>query len=201
MMTGTLSKIPALCLFLCLVTTPAMTEIKRKVHQDGSVEYYNREIKKQKLPATRYDGIIEKIAKQQEIDPYLVKCIIKIESNFNADAVSVAGAMGLMQLMQETARYYKVRDPLDPEENLYAGITHLRSLLEYFNQDVPLALAAYHAGMGRVKKNMSIPPIKSTVDYVNNVMKLYTGSKDYSDTVKVLYQKIEKDGTILIYSR
>ncbi|HOO72505.1 MAG TPA: lytic transglycosylase domain-containing protein [Spirochaetota bacterium] len=196
-----MSTLPLLCLLLCLVTAPAGAEIQKRVHRDGSVEYYNREIKRQKLPASSYDGIIEKIARQQGVDPYLVKCIIKIESNFNADAVSVAGAMGLMQLMQETARYYKVRDPLDPEENIHAGIKHLRSLLEYFNQDVPLALAAYHAGMGRVKKNMSIPPIKSTVDYVNNVMKLYSGNGDYSERVKVLYQKIEKDGTILIYSR
>ncbi len=179
----------------------ARGEIKKRVHGDGSVEYYNQATRARPLPPTIYDDLIATSAARANVDPFLVKCLIKVESDFVADAVSVAGAMGLMQLMQETARYYGVRDPLDPEENLRAGTAHLRALLDYFNQDAPLALAAYHAGLGRVKKKMSIPPIKSTIEYVNRVMKLYAGGDDYADRVKILYKRIEKDGTIHIYSR
>jgi soluble lytic murein transglycosylase-like protein len=109
--------------------------------------------------------------------------------------------MGLMQLMQETSRIYNVRDPFDPEENLNAGIKHMKGLLNYFNNDIPLALAAYHAGIGVVKKRMKVPPIKSTIAYVKKIMKLYRGNNDPVKKVKKLYKRIEKDGTILIYSR
>ena len=84
-----------------------------------------------------------------------------------------------------------------------AGIRHLKSLLGYFKNDVPLSLAAYHAGIGRVKKRMALPPIQSTIDYVNTIMYLYTGEKkSYSETaVRRLYKRIESDGTIVIYSK
>ena len=83
-----------------------------------------------------------------------------------------------------------------------AGTRHLKSLLDYFNDNVPLALAAYHAGLGRVKKNMKVPPIKSTIAYVDRVMYFYTG-KNYSSDKKIkrLYKKINEDGMIEIYSR
>ena len=182
---------------------PLGAEVRTRTHPDGSIEYYNTTAtaKKPALPQTKYDAMIESAARKGGVDPYLIKCIVKVESDFNADAVSVAGAMGLMQLMQDTARYYKVRDPLDPAENLRVGVAHIRSLLDSFGNDVALALAAYHAGAGRVKKRMAVPPIKSTVDYVNTVMALYAGGGDYSDRVRMLYRKIDKDGTIQIYSR
>lgn len=184
-------------------------EIRTRVLPDGSVEYYNSQsysrygtgAKKRTLPPSKYDALIESAARKGGVDPYLIKCIIKVESDFNADAVSVAGAMGLMQLMQDTAKYYNVRDPLDPGENLRAGVAHIRELLNSFKDDVPLALAAYHAGASRVKKRMAVPPIKSTVAYVNTVMALYAGGGDYTEQVKMLYKKIDKDGTIQIYSR
>jgi len=145
--------------------------------------------------------MINRISREEKLDPYLIKCIIKVESNFQPDAVSVAGAMGLMQLMQATARLYNVNDPLNPEENLKAGIKHFNSLMNYFNSDIPLALAAYHAGLGRVRKNMAVPPIKSTINYVNRIMFLYNGTRKNSDKVKRLYKRIDRDGTIHIYSR
>jgi soluble lytic murein transglycosylase-like protein len=139
--------------------------------------------------------------REKGIDPYLVKCIIKVESNFNPKALSVAGAMGLMQIMQETGRAYELEDPFDPEENLRVGITHFASLYTYFDKKIPLTLAAYHAGLGRVKKRMAVPPIKSTIDYVNRIMYYYSGKKDYSQDVKKLYTRIDKEGTIHIYSK
>ncbi|MBN2080541.1 MAG: lytic transglycosylase domain-containing protein [Spirochaetes bacterium] len=200
----------ALTAILLSYPAPGDAKIHRRVHADGTVEYYNRPAPPPRLPSparrvlsSRFDGLIEGIAAKQGVDPHLVKCVVRVESDFNPDAVSSAGAMGLMQIMQETADHYSLEDPFDPEKNLDTGIRHLKYLLNYFKNDVPLALAAYHAGIGRVKKNMSLPPIRATIDYVNAVMFLYTGKKDsYSArAVKRLYQRIEKDGTILIYSR
>ncbi|MCU0847242.1 MAG: lytic transglycosylase domain-containing protein [Spirochaetes bacterium] len=180
--------------------------IYKKISGDGSVEYYNKneEVKPRKpvsIQKTVYDEMIDRISTEVGLDPFLVKCIIKIESDFNPDAVSTSGAMGLMQLMQDTAKIYGVRDPLDPIENLKAGTRHFKTLMKYFKDDIPLALAAYHAGLGRVSKNNSIPPIKATIDYVNAIMTLYGREGNYTPSIKKLYKKIEKDGSILIYSR
>jgi soluble lytic murein transglycosylase-like protein len=182
------------------------SEIKKQVLNDGTVQYYNNtgEIQTNKKHdfKSQYNDLIETISRNEGLDPYLVKCIIKVESNFKADAVSVAGAMGLMQIMQEIARYYNLKDPLDPKENLTAGTKHFKSLLNFFQNDITLAVAAYHAGLGRVKKNMKVPPIQATVDYVNDVMFLYTGKKENSlEKVKKLYKRINSEGVIELYNK
>ena len=193
------------CFVFFFKTDILRSEIGKRVLNDGTVEYFNTDeipqpVKKQKFNS-RYDGLIESIAKQNGIDPYLVKCIIKVESGFKADAVSVAGAMGLMQIMQEIVRYYDVKDPFDPEENLSAGIRHLKFLMDFFKNDIVLSIAAYHAGLGRVKEKMKIPPVQSTVDYVDNVMLLYTGKKNNNgDKVSALYKRINSEGVIEIYN-
>jgi soluble lytic murein transglycosylase-like protein len=181
-------------------------EIKKQLLKDGTVSYYNNseELKTAKRIdfKSQYNNMIESISSTEGVDPYLVKCIVKVESDFKADAVSVAGAMGLMQIMQEIARYYNIKDPLDPKENLTAGIKHLKSLLNYFQSDVSLAVAGYHAGLGRVKKDMKIPPIQATVDYVNNVMHLYNGKKENNlEKIKKLYKRINSEGVIEIYNK
>lgn len=127
----------------------------------------------------RFDRLIDKYAASRNVDPFLVKCVIKVESDFNPNAVSVAGAAGLMQLMQETAWSYGVKNRTDPESNIRAGVSHLTSLLSSFHGDVALALAAYHAGGSRVKKRMAVPQIRATIDYVNLIMFYYTGIPDY----------------------
>lgn len=183
----------------------AESKIYKRIGKDGTVYYSNKKdrknLKKRKFGNNVYMNLIENISKENGVDPYLISCIIKVESDFVPDAVSQAGAMGLMQLMQETARIYNVKDPLDPEENLKAGIRHMKILLDYFKNDVPLALAAYHAGIGAVKKGMKLPPIKSTIAYVKKIMKLYKGDYHPEKKINKLYKKIEKDGTILIYSK
>jgi soluble lytic murein transglycosylase-like protein len=143
-----------------------------------------------------YDVFIERYSAKYSVDPFLVKCIIKVESDFNPNAVSSAGAVGLMQLMQETARDYGVTNRTDPELNIRAGIQHLAFLLRECEGEVPLAVAAYHAGLGRVKRNHAVPPIQSTIEYVNMVMTWYAGEADYSSYVKRLYKIISSDGTI-----
>lgn len=193
---------------LCAV--PVSAKIYQRSNPDGSIEYYNKnERAPQRITGTprglssKHDAMIDRLSEKHGVNPRLIKCIIRVESDFNAEAVSPAGAMGLMQLMKETADYYSLRDPFNPEMNVDAGIRHLKSLLSYFNNDVPLSLAAYHAGIGRVKKRMSLPPIQATIDYVNVIMQLYTGEKkNYSESaVKRLYRKVEHDGTIVIYSK
>ncbi len=184
-------------------------EINKRILKDGTVEYYSvdkdkkNDLHKKIIFKSPYNTLIRRISTQEGVETYLIQCIIRIESNFKADAVSKAGAMGLMQIMQETSRFYNTKDPLDPEENLNAGIKHFKSLLNYFKNDIPLALAAYHAGLGRVKKSMKIPSIKSTIDYVSDIMRIYNGHSISKIGVKVkkLYKRIEKNGTIVIYDK
>ena len=183
-------------------------QIKSKQSDGNTVEYYNIGNKKEKennyqqtnIFKNPYDSLIVTIAKKENIDPHLIRCIIKIESNFNKDAVSVAGAMGLMQLMQDIVQAYNVDDPFNPEQNIKAGVKHFKSLLALLNNDIVLALAAYHAGIGRVKKNMTVPNISSTIEYVNAVMKLYKPQKNnnYTKKIEKLYLQMLPDGTINI---
>jgi hypothetical protein len=151
--------------------------------------------------------LIRSIAAEEGVDDYLIQCIVKVESDFNAGAVSVAGATGLMQIMLDVARAYGVSDPFDPRQNLRAGVRHFKSLLASFDGDVTLALAAYHAGAGRVKRHGAVPPIKSTVDYVARVLRYYRGNGqaesagEIEHKVRRLYKRIAPDGTIEIYGR
>jgi len=121
------------------------------------------------LPRTPYDPFIQRVASEQGLDPSLIKAVALVESGFDPRAVSPKGARGLMQLMPATARRYGVRDPHDPYENLYAGTRHLRDLLVEFQGDLPLALAAYNAGAGAVRRSGGIPAYRETRDYVRKV--------------------------------
>jgi soluble lytic murein transglycosylase-like protein len=124
-----------------------------------------------------YDSIIEKYASDYHLDPSLIKSIIATESGFNPKAVSPKGARGLMQLMPATAEQLGVSNSFDPEQNIQAGVKHLRSLMDSFNDDISLSLAAYNAGETRVQRLGKIPPIKETQNYVQSVTKLYEKSK------------------------
>lgn len=124
-------------------------------------------------PAVDLDAVIQEAATKHNVDPNLVRAIVKVESNNNPAAVSRKGAMGLMQLMPGTARELAVRNPFDPEQNVDAGVRHLRSLLENFGGDVPKSLAAYNAGAKAVERNKGIPPYAETRDYVRRITRLY----------------------------
>ncbi len=117
------------------------------------------------------EDYIERIARRYELDPLLVRSVIEVESNYNPRAVSPKGARGLMQLMPGTARRLGVRDSFNPWENIEGGVRHLKYLLELFEGDTRLALAAYNAGEGAVLLYGGIPPYRETHEYVYRVGK------------------------------
>lgn len=129
--------------------------------------------KKSRVTKSGYESHIKKASKRYNISESLISAIIKVESNFKPTAVSKKGALGLMQLMPETAAELGVIDPFDPVENIHGGVRYLRQLLDYFKGDLELALAAYNAGAGMVKKYNSIPPFKETKNYVAKVLNIY----------------------------
>ncbi|HWR16372.1 MAG TPA: transglycosylase SLT domain-containing protein [Terriglobales bacterium] len=125
------------------------------------------------VSSAEIDRAIEEAAQKHNVDPNLVRAIVKVESNFNSRAVSRKGAMGLMQLMPATARSLNVTNPFDPKQNVEAGVRHLKELLANNNGDVPLSLAAYNAGQGAVNRNNGVPPYRETRDYVKRITELY----------------------------
>jgi hypothetical protein len=125
-------------------------------------------------------------ASKQGVDPALVEAIIAVESAFNPMAVSVKGAMGLMQLMPLTASYYGVSDPFDPKENVNGGTRYLRDLLMRF-ENLLHALAAYNAGEKAVLKHRGLPPYGETHDYVKKVLDRYGPGQQYISSSSVLF--------------
>lgn len=121
-------------------------------------------------PAGQYAEIIDQIAAEQGVDARLVRAVIQVESGYSARARSPKGAMGLMQLMPETARQYAVTDPYDARANIDAGIRHLKSLMQRL--PLALALAAYNAGEAAVQRFGGMPPYAETRDYVSRILGL-----------------------------
>ncbi|TSA44220.1 MAG: DUF4124 domain-containing protein [Deltaproteobacteria bacterium] len=125
---------------------------------------------------TRYDDLIAKASERYRVDSTLIKAIIKAESNFNHRAVSPMGARGLMQLMPTTAATLQVKDSFHPETNIDGGVRYLRYLMNLFNGNLPLVLAAYNAGENTVLRyNNRIPPYHETQSYVRRVLRHLNG--------------------------
>ncbi len=130
-----------------------------------------------RVTAAEIDQVIDESSRKHGVDPNLVRAVIKVESNFNPGAVSNKGAMGLMQLMPDTARQLSVTNAFDPQQNVDAGVRHLKHLLTDFNGDLKLSLAAYNAGEGAVTRNNGVPPYPETRTYVKKITDLYGDNK------------------------
>jgi soluble lytic murein transglycosylase-like protein len=156
------------------------------------------------LPATPYDPYIEMVARENNVDPTLVKAVALVESGFNPKAVSSAGAKGIMQLMPSTAKRYGISDLHDPYQSLRAGAAHLRDLLDEYEGNVTLALAAYNAGSGAVKKYGGVPAYQETQQYVKKVQakmgrtaRVNEGRVVSAKDAKV-EMRVQPDGTIVL---
>lgn len=124
-----------------------------------------------------FDELVTKYADYYQVDPLLVSLIIEQESDFDPTALSATGAMGLMQLMPDTAWMLGVENPWDPEENIAGGVRYFSQQLDQF-QDIELALAAYNAGPNAVTKWGGVPPYPETTDYVEQIMAKFTRARD-----------------------
>ena len=125
------------------------------------------------LPPQEVNRLVDETAQRYRVDPQLVHAIIKVESEYDPNAVSRKGAMGLMQLIPATARRFGVENPFDPQQNIEGGVTYLKYLMNIFDGDLALSLAAYNAGENSVLRTGRIPSFAETRDYVRKVTTLY----------------------------
>jgi soluble lytic murein transglycosylase-like protein len=192
---------------------PARAEIYQFSERDGTVHFTNAPTDSRyrrtgfasgtsagwlRLPggdAARYAAEIRDAAERYRVPEKLVSAVIRVESAFNARAVSRKGARGLMQLMPETASQLGVRNTFDPHQNIDGGVRHLRGLIERFPNNLPLALAAYNAGERAVAAHQGIPPYAETRDYVTRVLYFFDGNVDGISRTTV-YRRVEDDGTV-----
>jgi soluble lytic murein transglycosylase-like protein len=143
---------------------------------DGKVQ--NHQTLNRAFTQPEIDAAIDEAAARHHVDASLVRSVVKVESNFNPNAVSPKGAMGLMQLMPSTARSLNVANPFDPAQNVDAGVRHLRKLLDSYGGNVRLSLAAYNAGSGAVARSAGVPHFRETQDYVRRITNLYKGGDE-----------------------
>lgn len=175
-----------LILLFSLSPSTAQAEIYQYIGPNGTISLTNvpsdARYRKIDIESARFHAIlsehelepvIKRHSSQQQLHPALIRAIIKAESNFDPRAVSRAGAIGLMQLMPQTAFRLDVRDMFDPDENVGGGTKYLRQLLDRFHGNLPLALAAYNAGENVVDRYQSLPPIDETRQYVRKVLRYY----------------------------
>ena len=166
------------------------------LHVFNNFSYSNNSSKKSYKNSGALKSIIDEVANKYGQDSKLIQTIISKESDFNANAVSPKGAMGLMQLMPETAKRFNVKDPFHPKQNIEGGVAYFDYLMKLFNNDIGLALAAYNAGENNVINYSGIPPFKETQDYVRKVLNSYNGSQ--VERINKIYKIIKEDGTILL---
>jgi soluble lytic murein transglycosylase len=161
-------------------------EIYQYIGRDGSISlpnvptdsrYQKIQVESSRFHATlseqELEPLIRRHSSRQQLHPALIRAVIKAESDFDPRAVSRAGAIGLMQLMPQTAIRLDVRDMYNPDDNVGGGAKYLRQLLDRFHGNLPLALAAYNAGENAVDRYQALPPFDETRQYVRKVLRYY----------------------------
>lgn len=163
----------------CLGSLAAEAQVRIKTLPDGRRVMTNdgspRRPPSLAVERPQLDRMIETHARHHRLDPVVVQAMVRVESDYDPLALSHKGAMGLMQLMPETARSLEVADPYDPEENLRGGTLYLRRMLDRFGGNLALALAAYNAGPEAVSRYRGLPPFPETRSYVSRVLRLARG--------------------------
>ena len=193
---------------LCYTDTPLNRKANRILKEKtDKTPVHRQSVRSDFKDAADYHSIVHEKAAVYNMDPSLIKAVIKTESNWNSKAISRKGAVGLMQLMPSTASDMNVHNPFNPEENIEGGTRYLKYLIERFNGDLTLALAAYNAGPKTVEKFGYVPPITETKQYVSRVLSLYSGRSAYASTgddstkkenkPQPIYKIILEDGTVL----
>jgi len=183
-----------LLMSLFVVIPPADADIYRYVDASGRVHFtdtpthgrydmYMKEEAPVKASNRSYLDIIRRHATSYQLEEALVKAVIKVESDYQPRIVSRKGAQGLMQLIPQTAKDLKVSNPFDPYENIRGGSEYLRMMLDLFNNDVELALAAYNSGPSTVKRYGGIPPYDETQKYVKKVKRYLDYYRRVGDTL------------------
>ena len=175
-------------LLFFLVAAPVCADIYMYLDSDGILHFTNTPTssnyklyikeKPRKLPGaegltSRFDHLISEAAHTSGVSFSLIKAMIRVESNFDSEAVSRKGALGLMQIMPKNLEAFNIGDPFDPRENILGGSLYLQRLMKRYDGKLPLALAAYNAGPTIVDRYGYIPPIAETENYVKKVMKFY----------------------------
>jgi len=183
------TKISFLCAisFLGLIVAPeARSERIYRCQRNGAVLFTNvptecgypltfgRPAPDRGFSSQQFQEAISSAAQRHGIDAELVRAVIKVESDFNAQARSNKGAQGLMQLMPDTARLHNVADAYNPLENIDGGVRHLRLLMDQYRGDLELVLAAYNAGVNAVEKYRGVPPYGETKEYIRRVLSFYS---------------------------
>ena len=150
---------------MCFTNVPTASKYRVYIRE--------KQLNSDRFPMDQYDHIIVRASDTFGVPFSMIKAMIKVESDFNPKAVSLAGAMGLMQIMPENFMVLNLENPFDPYENIMAGSRFFKNLLQRYNDNFQLAIAAYNAGPGKVDQYNCIPPIKETREYVSKVMKFY----------------------------
>lgn len=185
---------PVLIVPLFVGISPAKADIYRYVDASGTVHFTDTPTRghwdiylKEKPPVeaghTSYRDLIHRHAASYGLEEALVKAVIKVESDYQPQTVSSKGAQGLMQLIPETARLMKVYNPFDPSENIRGGSEYLRRMLDLFNENLELALAAYNSGPTTVQRYGGVPPYDETRNYIKRVKKYLDYYRQAGDTL------------------
>lgn len=146
----------------------------------------------------KYNSLIRSISQKYRVESKLIHSIIRAESNYNRWAVSSKGALGLMQLMPDTAVQYGVKNVFDPRDNIEGGVKYLKDLIRLFSGRTDLVLAAYNAGQHAVKKYNGIPPYPETRNYIKKIMLDFGYNKEYIQRKTVIYKYYDERGKLVL---